>query len=214
MNNPNFKTKKIVLCLLFLGVIMFTASSTYAASETIYVSTQGNDNWNGLSATYDPNTGNGPKATIQNAIDTIPDNGTINIAAGTYKENLLINKNVNLIGAGQDSTIIDGQQANSVISFYGANYISQFTLTLIGFTITNGKSKYGGGIYNVNGNIYLENTKITNNIVTDDGKGGGVYNSGIVFADSLTIITGNYHTSVSGNIPDNVYGNPILQLTS
>ena len=205
MDIANFKWKKVVPCLLFLVIVVaFTAGSSFAAG-TIYVSTQGNDAWNGLAATYDPSTGNGPKATIQNAIDTITDNGTVSVAAGTYKENLYINKDVYLLGAGPDSTIIDGMQKKSVLQLFGSTMepFNQFALTVNGFTFTNGNSTWGGGIYNYGGILFLINTKITNNRATN---GGGLYNSGTASADSATVIT--------DNTPDNVYGYPITPITS
>src|SRR5690606_8019078 len=114
MNKLNFRWEKGLLYLLILGMVLgITAGSSFAAG-TIFVSTQGNDAWNGLAATFDPSTGNGPKATIQNAINTVTDNGTVSVAAGTYKENLYINKDVYLEGAGPDSTIIDGMRTESV----------------------------------------------------------------------------------------------------
>ncbi|MDY9922616.1 hypothetical protein [Methanobacterium sp.] len=205
MDITNFKWKKVVPCLLlFVIVAAVTAGSSFAAG-TIYVSTQGNDAWNGLAATYDPATGNGPKATIQNAIDTVTDNGTVSVAAGTYYENLYINKDIYLIGAGPDSTTIDGIQKNSVIRLFGSTMepFNQFALTVNGFTLTNGNATWGGGIYNYGGILFLINTKITNNRATN---GGGLYNSGTASADSATIIT--------GNIPDNVYGYPITPINS
>ncbi|MCC7550491.1 MAG: hypothetical protein KO316_03180 [Methanobacterium sp.] len=206
MEKANFKWEQLIVCLLVLGMAMIiTAGSSFAASEIIYVSTDGNDAWNGLSATYDPSTGNGPKATIQNAVDTVDDNGTVYVAAGTYYENLLINKDVYLIGEGPDTTIINGQQSNSVIAFYGTNMlpVTPLTLGVSGFTLTNGHASYGGGIYNNGGNLFLANSKITANSAN---KGGGIYNSGTSTADDLTII--------DGNSPDNVYGNPVVYVTS
>jgi hypothetical protein len=205
MKKSNFKWEKRLVCLLVMSMAMIiTVGSSFAAS-TIYVSTQGNDAWNGLAATYDPATGNGPKATIQNAIDTVSDNGTVSVAAGTYYENLYINKDVYLRGAGPDSTIVDGMAKNSVISLFGSSMepFNQFDLTVNGFTLTNGNGTYGGGIYNYGGILFLINTKITNNHAT---KGGGLYNSGTASADSATVIT--------DNTPDNIYGYPLTPLTS
>lgn len=47
-----------------------------------------------------------PGASIQAAINAANNGDTINIAAGTYVENVVANKSVNLAGAGQGSTII------------------------------------------------------------------------------------------------------------
>jgi len=205
MNKLNFRWEKGLLYLLILGMVLgITAGSSFAAG-TIFVSTQGNDAWNGLAATFDPSTGNGPKATIQNAINTVTDNGTVSVAAGTYKENLYINKDVYLEGAGPDSTIIDGMRTESVIRLFGSAMepFNQFALTVNGFTLTNGNGTYGGGIYNYGGILFLINTEITGNMATH---GGGLYNDGTTSADSAT--------SITDNSPDEIYGYPITPLSS
>jgi len=58
-------------------MVSMVGSCFAAGNEVIYVSSTGNDTYNGLSAEYDPITGDGPKATIQNGIDTADDNGTV-----------------------------------------------------------------------------------------------------------------------------------------
>ena len=47
---------------------------------------------------------------IQKAIDTAPDGATLNIAAGTFPEHLVISKPLTLIGAGPDKTILKPNQ--------------------------------------------------------------------------------------------------------
>lgn len=214
MNNPNFKYKALVT-LLILGMIITAASSSCAATDNnnIYVSTQGNDSWNGQSAIYDITTGNGPKATITSAINTVANNGSIYVASGTYKENLNVYiKSVNLIGADPDTTIIDGQQKSGVLYFAGWDTIHYYTLLISGLTLTNGKKDKGGGIYNDNGTIYLLNTKIMGNIATIEG--GGVFNIGTIYADSLTVISGNIRQGSMENETDDIFGYPIIELTT
>ncbi|HEY3227812.1 MAG TPA: hypothetical protein VGJ87_01255, partial [Roseiflexaceae bacterium] len=53
---------------------------------------------------------------IQPAITAAVSNDTINIAAGLYVENLNVTKNLTLSGAGPGATIIDGNQANRVVT--------------------------------------------------------------------------------------------------
>ncbi len=199
--------------IIFVLVTVSIAGYCFAAgNEIIYVSTTGNDTYNGLSPEYDSVTGDGPKATIQKGIDTVDDNGTVYVASGTYKENLLVNKNLILLGEDLDSTIIDGQQTGSpVLSFYGANYVEKFTFVLSGFTITNGMATNGAGLYLYNGTTALLNLLVTNNIATGGNpSGGGVYAYGTVYADNDSVmIKGNYHTSISGLIPDEVFGDII-----
>jgi len=52
----------IISCLVMVSMV---GSCFAAGNEVIYVSSTGNDTYNGLSAEYDPITGDGPKATIQ-----------------------------------------------------------------------------------------------------------------------------------------------------
>ncbi|HPE58533.1 MAG TPA: right-handed parallel beta-helix repeat-containing protein, partial [Bacteroidales bacterium] len=51
--------------------------------------------------------------TIQAAIDAANAGDVIEVAAGTYTENVTVNKNISLIGADAATTIIDGVQAGS-----------------------------------------------------------------------------------------------------
>jgi hypothetical protein len=204
---------KVLIGLLFFTALIFAINPSFAAADNIYVSTTGNDTWNGQSATYDPITGDGPKATINSAINAVDDNGTVYIASGTYNENLnVLIKNVNLIGEDPDTTIIDGQQKNGVLYFAGFDTINYYTLIISGLTLTNGKKDMGGGIYNGEGTIYLLNTKVINNIATKEG--GGIYNLGTIYVDSLTEIKGNIIQGSELNEPSNVYGYPVQPLPS
>ena len=73
------------LCILLI-VVSMSALETSSAASTLYVNNAtGNDDWDGTSATYQGGTV-GPKATIQNATDTVDPEGTVNVASGTYYE--------------------------------------------------------------------------------------------------------------------------------
>ena len=90
---------------LILGLMIFSslilsgaAAATAVNNSTIYVSTQGNDSWDGFAAAYNNTTGYGPKATITNATGTVTNNGTVYIESGNYTGtgdyNITINNNI------------------------------------------------------------------------------------------------------------------------
>ncbi|KUK74720.1 DUF11 domain-containing protein [Methanobacterium sp. 42_16] len=158
----NGKTNRIILLLGFLLLLVATISASTAA-DTIYVdNATGSDGNDGLTPTT-------AKATIQNGTDTVDPEGTVYVADGTYNEQVVINKNLNLIGQSQSGTIISGTNTGRPVT------INQATVTLTSFTIQDGNNvQFGGGIYNYFGNLTVNNCIIQLNTATISG--GGIYN--------------------------------------
>ena len=110
--------------------------------------------------------------TIQQAIDISVNGDTILVSPGTYNENInFIGKSIVLIGEDINTTILNGNQNSSVVTFEN-NEDSNSILDR--FSITNGRSQYGGGIYISNANPKIQNVKIYQNF-SEDGGGGGLY---------------------------------------
>ena len=63
--------------------------------------------------------GPGGYATIQAAVNDAAPGDTISVAAGTYNEQITINKSVSIIGAGSDQTIITGGNPAVLLSATG-----------------------------------------------------------------------------------------------
>ncbi len=133
--------------------------------------------------------------TIQAAINAASAGNTLIINPGTYAENVNINKNINLIGSGENSTIIDGRQY-VVIQLPNSN-----TVTISDLSIMNGYLfSMGGGIWNNGGNLILTNVKITN--CTTSLGGGGIYNGGTLTINNSIIngCTSSSTSSIGGGI--------------
>jgi parallel beta-helix repeat protein len=126
--------------------------------------------------------------TIQAGLDSCSIGDTVLVASGIYYENLIwpATEGILLISeSGPEVTIIDGGEAGSVIQITtGVD-----TTTIInGFTIQNGYSEKGGGIY-----CYNSSPKIINNIIrmntAEDEEGG--YGGAIYLKYSNSIISNN-----------------------
>ena len=143
-----------------------------------------------------------PVARIQDGVTLASSGGTVNVAAGTYKENVKIDKSLVVKGAGSTKTIVDGNKAGPVFTIGKNN--ANAVVALSGMTIKNGKADYLGNVYKFGGGIYNGGTAtITGCTIsgnTAEYKGGGIYNgdpygSGTYTGGTVTI-TGS---TISGN---------------
>jgi hypothetical protein len=112
----------------------------------------------------------------------------ITIGAGTYPETVTIPLSVTLVGAGADTTIIDGRQGGTAVTVnVGA------TATISGVTVQNGSADTnGGGIYN-SAVLTLTNSTVSGNNAPN-GNSGGIFNAGnnaVIVTSTNTILAGN-----------------------
>ena len=107
--------------------------------------------------------------TIQDGIDAAVSGDTVKVEAGTYYEHITLKDGVSLVGAGEEVTIIDGSGTDRVVHCEDCGEGTQ----LEGFTITNGNTALGGGMYNLNSTAVISNcTFLANNA----NNGGGMVN--------------------------------------
>jgi hypothetical protein len=140
--------------------------------------------------------------TIQAAIDAdraIDDPNTIIfLAKKLYRENVVIDKSLQVIGRGADKTTVsgdtngDGIGEGSVFTIQPGNIV-----TLKGMTIQDGDASadYGGGILN-DGTLTVDHCDINHN---NARYGGGIYNDGVMTIDKSNI-NGNKALSYGGGI--------------
>jgi len=180
----------ISITTLFLGLVLLFSLSTVSAADgsTLYVNGgTGSDLNNGTELIY-------AKQTIQNALDSAPDNSVVNVASGTYTENLKITKNVSLVGAGSSTTTIDGNNMDSCIQISPG-----VTVQITGFNIVRGNAHNGAGINN-QGTLTLKDSGVAGN---HGQLGGGICNNGpaavLILKNTKVTYNGAYHGSGIAN---------------
>ncbi|MBD2326736.1 CHAT domain-containing protein [Alkalinema sp. FACHB-956] len=143
---------------------------------------------------------------IQTAIQSI---GTVNgprsieLGAGIYRTDvpIVLDRSVNLSGAGIGSTVISGNQTTQVFTVASNDVTNSAGViaSLANLTIQDGRSLNGadgGGILNA-GTLTLSKVAVTNNVAS--GAGGGIANTGSLTLDQ-SLITNNQANNGGGGI--------------
>ena len=160
------------VCFVFCLVLSLVLFSSFCNATIIYVP-----------ADY---------ATIQGAINGASADDTIIVSAGTYNEDVVINKNLILQGFGATSCTITGSGSGNVINVGG------FTLSISGFTVTNGST----GFYMTAGsNVTVSDCIIT--AISSGGIGGGFNASNATLTISDSTISNNTAVGAAGMSIDN-----------
>ncbi|HET9480700.1 MAG TPA: hypothetical protein VFP98_03000, partial [Candidatus Polarisedimenticolia bacterium] len=137
-----------------------------------------------------------PFRKIQSALNNAFVGDVVQVAPGTYVENIVVPSGVQLLGAGPSSTFIDGGgRTNTVL------IVSEDPNTLLkGFTITGGRGLSGGGVFvagpaTITGNVIIGN-RVEGTLQIGGGSlGAGILVSGEALIEDNTILL---NTAVSG----------------
>ncbi len=145
---------------------------------------------------------------IQRAIDRVASPGTVNVAAGTYRENLVWDtKDLQVLGAGRDVCTVNGDVDDDGTGDGSCLRIADVPASALvqGFTFRDGRAqhtsdvrKYGGGIY-----IYNSSPTITGCTLTDNSaqwSGGGIFLTSSSPTISSNIISDNTAGGGGGGI--------------
>ncbi|HJR07106.1 MAG TPA: Calx-beta domain-containing protein [Pyrinomonadaceae bacterium] len=118
--------------------------------------------------------------TIQGGIDGVAPNGTVNVAAGSYGEDVNVNKTVSLLGAGSGTTTIHGPIGGSGTTVFitaSNSTVANFTITRDGNNTTDWENAglNSAGIA-IQGQA-ISNALIRDNVITGNRTGIDINNS-------------------------------------
>jgi predicted outer membrane repeat protein len=141
---------------------------------------------------------------VQDAIDNASDGDTITLCVGTFMGNLDIDKDLTLVGAGEDATILQGDGVGSVVVLaptatvtirdlrisggndvdFGGGIFSTGTLEMIGVTVRGNSSQTSGGGIVTTGTLEMTGCTVTGN---SSNIGGGINNRGTLTLNGCTV---------------------------
>ncbi|RLF59549.1 MAG: hypothetical protein DRN27_02355, partial [Thermoplasmata archaeon] len=152
-------SKICILLIVFslIGVVE-TAIPNNANYSLVFSITSSNE------ILYVGGNGTGNYSSIQEAIDNASENVTIFVYGGIYYENIVIDKNINLVGENNSYTIIDGNEIDDVV------LINHDNIVIRNFTIRNSKQNIGSLYY---GGIRIKSNESTiyNNYIVENDNG-------------------------------------------
>jgi hypothetical protein len=161
-------------------------------------------------------------ATIQAAVDDAQCT-SISVPAGNYAEIVVVDRDLSIVGAGAELTVVDGQGAGSVFFITedatvllsgltitggtgsaagddqsaGGGIANLGTLTVTDSVIRANQADWGGGIHNYEGNLTVIGSTISDNNGT---WGGGLSNYKGEILVRRSMIIGNSATEIGGGI--------------
>ncbi|MEM7111864.1 MAG: hypothetical protein AAF614_05490 [Chloroflexota bacterium] len=166
--------------LLFIAILLFAPQSIYAASCAV------------PSTAY---------PTIQTAVDASECTRVL-LEVGTFDEQVVISRTVNVIGAGEQESVIDGGGTGTAVIVQPG-----LKVKLENLVIQNGNAAMGGGIFNDGSQLRLIRVllKSNTNPATQLSHGGAIYNNmgSILLKESVVQENGKL-ADVGGGIYNNL----------
>lgn len=140
----------------------------------------------------------GSHGTIQAAVND-PTCAVVNVASGTFTENVIVNRDVTVEGSGINSTIVDGNDNGTVFDIQPG-----LSVTLSGLTVRNGRSlvvpiSQGGGI-----RVYTSTLTVIDTLITANSAdlGAGIYGAASTINVRQSRISDNAATYYGGAVFD------------
>jgi parallel beta-helix repeat protein len=147
---------------------------------------------------------------IQDAINVATSGDTILVRAGTYYENVVVNKSLLLIGENKDATVIDGGGTGNVLNITASHVVVE------NFTIMNSGGWPSSGVHLMRiSNSTIKNSNIKNNyygIVLEESSSNTISENIITNNDYYGISIGSssnsnkvFRNRLEDNIGDGIY---------
>ncbi len=167
------RSRRVVIILVLAMVGALIGSGPAGAATILHVSPTGSD-------TSDCTVN--PCKTIGYAIDQSASGDTIDIAAGTYAEHLVVDKSLELKGVGASSTIVEPHTHATVITIGAPS--DSLMVTIAGMTIRKGRAEAGAGISSLPG-AGQSNLVTLNKVVVGANTAVGAYGGGSAFGGGI-----------------------------
>ncbi len=100
---------------------------------------------------------------IQDGIDAVVENGTVYVYNGTYHENIIVNKTIDLIGENKNTTVIDGNWNAGVVT------ITVDNVNISGFMIQHGGTYWSLYERDAGIEVYANDVQIFGNKISYNG---------------------------------------------
>ena len=194
----NQYSKLLIIAVAFIVLIQIFASISVGHNFSNFNS----NNLDSRIILYVGGEGSGNYSKIQDAIDDASDGDTIFVFNGTYIENVVVNKIINVLGESTETTIIDGGNSGNTVK------ISSSNVSFSKFTIQHG----GIGIYIIDSS----NQTIKENRIIDNWEGIGLLEvSGCTiisntiksnFFEGINPVKSNSNNILGNSIVDNLQG--------
>jgi parallel beta-helix repeat protein len=185
--------------VMALGVALMALTSQPAVAATLCVN---------------PGGSNGCYKTIGAAVAAAAANDTINVAAGTYKEDVVIGKALSLIGASRTNTTIDATGLANGIYIDGMDNAGLANVVVRGFSVNN--ANFEGILITNASSVTISDSKVLNNNISLDivnvvcpGQPDFETAEGFDCGEGIHL-SGVDHSTVANNIVENNSGGILL----